>query len=43
MLHDTGPATVGAIAAWPKSARVGLVSAAIVAVLLLGFATGLRG
>ena len=43
MPYDVEPAIVSGVAAWPRSARVVLVSAAVVVILALGFATGLRG
>jgi hypothetical protein len=42
-LQDAELSIRGGVAAWPRSARVGLVSAALVAMVALGFATGLRG
>lgn len=40
---DTEPVIRGAVAAWPRSARVGVVSFAVVGMFALAFATGLRG
>jgi hypothetical protein len=41
--HDTEPTVHGGVAAWPRSARVGLVSVAVAGMFALAFATGLRG
>ena len=41
--YDTEPALRGGVAAWPTSARVALVSSAVVGMFALAFATGLRG
>ena len=43
MPYDTEPAIVSGVAAWPRSARVALVSSAVVGMFALAFATGLRG
>jgi hypothetical protein len=42
-LYDAEPAIRGGVAAWPRSARVALVSASLAGIVALGFATGLRG
>jgi hypothetical protein len=42
-LYDTEPLIRGGVAAWPRSARVTLVSASLVGMVALGFVTGLRG
>jgi hypothetical protein len=43
MLYDTEPTVRGGVAAWPRSARAGLVSVAVAGMFALAFATGLRG
>ena len=43
MPYDTELTLGGGVAAWPRSARVGLVSVAIAGMVALGFVTGLRG
>jgi hypothetical protein len=42
-LYDNEPAIRGGVAAWPRTARVGLVSVAIAGMVALGFMTALRG
>jgi hypothetical protein len=43
ILYDADLAIRGGVAAWPRSARVGLVSLAVAGMVALGFVTGLRG
>jgi hypothetical protein len=41
--YDAEPAIRGGVAAWPRSARVALVSASLAGIVALGFVTGMRG